>query len=74
MTDMRSLEEQALDELVGTICACDRPKVDGHSFCRACYRALPISVQRSLYRRFADGYLQIYIEAKDFLKAEGRIA
>ena len=73
MSETRSLRQQAREELRSETCVCGRKKAYGHSFCGGCYHALPAGKQRALYTTFADGYAEIYDEAKELLKAEGRI-
>jgi len=47
-----SLENHGIyTNLRGTVCACDKPKLAGKSFCRRCYFALPKELQNALYIR-----------------------
>lgn len=52
-----------LDMLSAKRCVCLNPKPAGRSFCAFCYRALSPEMQRSLYKRFRQGYEQAYLAA-----------
>jgi hypothetical protein len=71
--ETRSLQQQAREELYGELCACGQKKKSAQSFCRRCYFVLPPATRSALYKSFSDGYVEVYDEAKEFLKAEGRI-
>lgn len=57
-----------LEELKGEECQCGKYKKSGNSFCYGCYSSLPNNLQRSLYRRFGNGYEEAYEEAIEHLK------
>lgn len=74
----KSLVQIVLEELRDSICHAPHPTVLGNicarrkspmqSFCRSCYFKLPEKARRELYKSMADGYAEIYDEAKELLK------
>lgn len=55
--------EDALKSLRSTVCpGCKRGKVEKQSFCRSCYRELPLGCKKDLYKPMMGGYE----EALDF--------
>jgi hypothetical protein len=56
--------------LLSLQCECGRVKLSGQSFCRTCYRALPIALRRPLYRRMGAGYEEALDAARRFLKGD----
>lgn len=44
--------------LDGEECLCGREKMRKNSFCYPCFKALPVEMQRALYRGFRRGYEQ----------------
>jgi hypothetical protein len=67
-----SLQAQAIRELGEEKCAvCGFTKKRRHSFCPACYAALPARMKKALYTPSSEGYASIYDEAKDWLRFEG---
>lgn len=57
-----------LQELLSEECQCGDYKKKGNSFCYNCFSSLPNYVQKGLYRRFGNGYEEIYEEAIEYLK------
>lgn len=55
------------DELFSEECFCGKNKKSKMSFCYSCYRSLPRSMQRDLYRRMGDGYEEAYDDAVTWL-------
>lgn len=68
MSDTRSLETIARDELFSNTCVCGAHKKDGNSFCTRCYYQLPAQMRLALYTPMSRGYASIYDEAKDWLR------
>lgn len=62
--------QELLDELMGIRCQCGRMKRSKQTFCLKCYRALPLEMQRALYRRFGAGYEEAYAAAVRELRGE----
>lgn len=67
-----SLVDIALRELDSTTCVCGATKRRRNSFCSKCFYRLPRGLRNRLYRTVAEGYAEIYDEAKDYLKAGTR--
>ena len=67
-----SLMEQAFREFKGAKCVCGAEKINYQSFCRDCHVALPQRLRSDLYhhRGLADGYPEIYEEAKRWLSTQ----
>jgi len=61
------------DALKSTVCACGEPKAGRQSFCKRCWRALPLSAQAALYDRLGLGYEASYDSAVGMLEGMGRI-
>ena len=61
------------DALKSAVCACGEPKAGRQSFCKRCWRALPLSAQAALYDRLGQGYEAAYDAAVGMLKDMGRI-
>jgi predicted amidophosphoribosyltransferase len=60
---------KALTELDSTECPhCKRSKRSGHSFCWNCFKELPQRLKNLLYKKFWEGYVEYYDEAKEWLK------
>lgn len=57
----RTLE--LVQELRGDVCCCGESKMEGESFCHACYYSLPRAKRAALYRRIGQGYEQAYTDA-----------
>ena len=57
-------------ELLGFACRYGRVKVPRQTFCAECYRALPVAMQRALYRRFGQGYEEAYAAAVAYLRGD----
>lgn len=72
MTETRSLVVHALTALRGEMCVCGARKRSMQSFCGKCWRALPGSMREDLYKPVSEGYAEIYAEAKEWLRDEGR--
>lgn len=47
-------------ELAGSVCRCGKPKQCRQTFCKSCYRRLPTSQQRDLYKLLSEGYVDAY--------------
>jgi hypothetical protein len=52
-----------LDMLQSNACVCGAVKERGRSHCGACYRSLPITSARDLYKRFRKGYEQAFLRS-----------
>lgn len=52
-------DRTAVASLQSTTCpCCGGAKERGHTFCSADYYALPVGMQRALYRKVSHGYLE----------------
>ncbi len=56
--------------LLSAECRCGRIKRSRQAFCSGCYRALPIPMQKALYRRIGQGYEEAYAAAVRELKGD----
>ena len=65
--------QEALNQLTAGVCACGAAKQRKHSFCRACYRALPRDVRNALWAKILDGYEGAYEIALADLRAKGLV-
>ncbi|HWQ97251.1 MAG TPA: hypothetical protein VN577_20145 [Terriglobales bacterium] len=65
---------RALRDLESTHCACGRRKREQQSFCKPCYKLLPGDIKNGLWTHIANGYIEWYEKAKQFLQQNGRIA
>jgi predicted amidophosphoribosyltransferase len=55
-------------EFWGNLCpVCFRPKDRSRSFCRGCYYQLPSDLRSGLWRKFGQGYEEVYSEARAWL-------
>lgn len=59
-------------ELRGSRCRCGASKQPDRTFCGPCYRALPESLQKGLYKRVGRGYENCYTSAAAYLDAHVR--
>ena len=64
---MASKTESILRQFVGTACVCGQVKESKHAFCFRCYRSLPPTTQRSLWKRFGQGFEDAYVRAEKVL-------
>jgi hypothetical protein len=55
--------------LHGPRCECGGSKNAGHSFCFLCYGALPLGMQRALWRRIGCGYGEAFLAALGWLQS-----
>jgi hypothetical protein len=55
-------------QLRGTLCQCGCLKTKGQTFCSTCYYRLPEPMRAALYKSLADGYMDAYHAAMEFLK------
>lgn len=61
--------KELLKILYSTNCSgCGNAKPSRMSFCGDCYRRLPKDVQRDLYKRFGEGYEEVFEQALAYLK------
>ena len=58
-------------ELAGLRCRCGAVKIPRQTFCRRCYRLLPRSLAKALYKRMGAGYEDAYAAACAHLEDEG---
>lgn len=70
---MREQTEASVMGLRSRTCACGRPKSPGHSFCRACYGALPQDARQALWSSLGHGYEEAYQVALGDLRGKGRV-
>lgn len=59
---------EVVKELRGDTCQCNGSKISGHTFCRACFLKLPVSLRSRLYKRVGQGYEKAYADALAHLK------
>jgi hypothetical protein len=59
-------------ELGSTLCRCGATKRKGRTFCATCYYRLPQDLRCDLYKRLAEGYLDAYAAAVEYLKGKGK--
>jgi CDGSH-type Zn-finger protein len=55
-------------ELGSTLCRCGRLKRKGRTFCDGCVERLTPELRRDLEKQLAEGYLDAYRAAVEFLK------
>ena len=58
-------------ELAGLRCRCGAVKIPRQTFCRRCYRLLPRSLAKALYKRMGEGYEDAYAAACAHLEDVG---
>ena len=58
-------------ELAGLRCRCGAVKIPRQTFCRRCYRLLPMDLGKALYRRMGLGYEEAYAAACAWLEDKG---
>ena len=56
-----------VQELRSDECQCGLFKKPGFSFCRKCFRALPLDLRRDLYRKIGGGYEEAYDASVEYL-------
>lgn len=67
----KSARVEALGDLASDTCAvCGKNKKPRQSFCYACYKSLPITMQGGLYESFGGGYEENYHECVAWLREE----
>ena len=65
-----SLQDEAWRVLMDARCVCGARKQARHSFCFACYSALPAKMKRDLDKPFSEGYAEIWDEARCYLREQ----
>jgi hypothetical protein len=66
---MSSKPMTILQDFAGKLCSgCGSSKIPNHSFCRQCYMRLPLSMRKTLYARFGEGYEEAFEAARELLR------
>jgi hypothetical protein len=61
---------EILQDFLGELCGCGKPKRTRQSFCRECYLRLPFELKQRLNRKFGEGYEEAFADAREYLSLD----